>query len=357
MTDSGHRISYEGADVVEAVGGVEADWSVLDSGAGIIDAGWRRFFPATGDERREFLHGQTTANVEALTQGCGVPAATLTAQGRPLALFALYETGERIWIATTAAHSAATRAALSRFLVADDCEFGNEVEARCFSVEGPLAADVLAAAGATPVPGPGSWAYAQTAISGQPVLVFSRGDLRVPAYDVLVCDADGTAGDASPVARALEKAGAVQCGVAAHEVVRVESGTARYGVDVDERRIAIEARLEWMIHFAKGCYVGQEVVERAVSRGRINHELALLSLSGDAEPGACVDGAGPNDVVTSVVTSPRDGRLALAYLPAARSEPGAAIVLRSDANLTDAVVLPWPRARVLAGRTEAVRVP
>ena len=357
MSGAGGIVSYEGADVAECARSVEADWAVLDEGAGLFDPGWRRFFPATGDERREFLHGQTTADVEALSAGSGTPAATLTAQGRPLALFALYETGERIWIATTAAHSVATRAALSRFLVADDCDFEDDVDARCITVDGPRAPDVLAAAGAGPVPEPSSWGVAEATIAGQAVLVFSRGDLRIPSYDVLACDAEGRATGADEVARALEAAGAVRTGVAAHEIVRVESGTVRYGVDVDEKRIAIEARLEWMIHFAKGCYVGQEVIERAVSRGRINHELALLSLSGDAPVGACVDGAGQNDVVTSVATSPRDGRLALAYLPAARSAPGAEVVLRSGEQFTDAVVMPWPRARVLAGRTEAVRVP
>jgi folate-binding Fe-S cluster repair protein YgfZ len=138
---------------MSTLGDADREWNALDSGAGLIDASWRRYFAATGEERREFLHGQTSADIVGLTAGHGAPALVLTAQGRPLAMIAAYETGERIWIATTAAHSAAAHAALSRHLVADDCEFEDDTTARAVSVVGPRAADVLAKAG---VSAPGS---------------------------------------------------------------------------------------------------------------------------------------------------------------------------------------------------------
>jgi folate-binding protein YgfZ len=195
-----------------------------------------------------------------------------------------------------------------------------------------------------------AWGVAEAAIAGQPVMVFSRGDLRIPCFDVLACDGEGRASDFCAVRDALAGAGAVPCGVDALEIVRVESGTARYGVDVDESRIAVEARLEWAIHFAKGCYVGQEVVERAVSRGRINHELNLLGISADITAGAHVEGGGENDVATSVVRSPRLGIIALAYLPRASFAAGSEIMLTSAGTSTAAMVLEWPRERILAGR-------
>lgn len=344
-------VAYEGVDAVASCGDVDAEWTLLDASAGVLDATWRRFFPAIGEERRDFLHGQTTANVKALAAGQGCAAATLTAQGKPLALFALYESGERIWIATTAAQAAATRAALSRFLVADDCDFEDDIDARCLTVLGPRAADVLVAAGATAVASPRDWRVRPARIAGQDVMVFARGDLRVPGFDVLVCDAEGKAGDAGAVLAAIEATGAGRCGTSALEILRVESGTARYGVDVDDRRIAMEARLEWAIHFAKGCYVGQEVVERAVSRGRINHELCLLKTGVAVRPGARVEGGSDNDVVTSVATSPRLASIALAYLPRTSTEPGTTVTLRSGDDAVEAVVQPWPRPRTLAGRS------
>lgn len=324
------------------------DWSRIDTGAGLVVPGNRRFFTATGEERLEFLHGQVTANVTALRPGMGCAAATLTAQGRPLALFALYEDGERTWVATI--DTAATRAALSRFLVADDCEFEADVEASGLTIAGPRSAEVLAAAGAPVAASLGDWGIAAATIAGQAVLLFSRGNLRVPSFDVLACDGEGRASDAAAVTAALEASGGVRVSVSALDIVRVESGSARYGVDVDDTRIAMEARLEWAIHFAKGCYVGQEVIERAVSRGRINHELCLLEVDGRVLPGAAVEGGGEADVVTSVAVSPRLGRLALAYLPRASTEAGTRVTLRGGDDVVEAVVLDWPRPRVLAGR-------
>lgn len=324
---------------------VAADWAAMDAGAAVVDAPARRFFHAEGEERREFLHGQTTAHVEALAPGEGRAALVLTAQGRPLALLAIYEDGERTWIATTADRSDAARAALSRFLVADDCDFTGDLDAACLAVVGPRAAMVLEAAG---VQGAGSlpaWGMLGSVIAGAAVRIFSRGDLRVPAFDVTID------GDVEAVRSAIVAAGARRAGAEALEILRIESGTPRYGLDVDETRIAVEARLQWAIHFAKGCYVGQEVVERAVSRGRINHELCLLKLAAAVRPGARVDGGSDSDVVTSVAESPRLGTIALAYLPRAKAEAGGTVTLIGDDATVEAAVLPWPRARVLEGRS------
>jgi folate-binding protein YgfZ len=295
---------------------LERDWKLLDAGAALLP-GQRAYFTATGEERREFLHGQTTANVEALAAGDGAAALVLTAQGRPLSILALYEDGEKLWIATPPGLAAATRAALSRFLVADDCDFEDDVAAGLLTIAGPNAAGVLASAGIALQCEPGTWGLTIGSIDAESVHVFSRGDLRVPSFDVLACHDDGRPSD----------------------------------VDVDESRIAMEARLEWAIHFAKGCYVGQEVVERAVSRGRINHELALVAASAPVAPGARVEGGSERDVVTSAAVSPHLGPIALAYLPKTMLEPGTTLELVAGDSRTSAVVLEWPRSRKLAGRT------
>ena len=170
---AGTRHSYEGAEVAAAYGDVAAEWVTLDTGAGLVDSAWRRFFPAIGEERREFLHGQTTAQVTSLSAGSGVAALALTAQGRPLAIFALYESGERLWISTTVAQTATTRAALSRFLVADDCDFEEDIEAVCVTVVGPRAAQVLAGAGVECASSLGPWGVASSTIAGAPIMILS----------------------------------------------------------------------------------------------------------------------------------------------------------------------------------------
>ena len=353
MQGSPKTVDYEGVPAAACHGDAAAEWAAADSGAALFDATWKRFFPAVGEERLVFLHGQVTADVRSLAPGQGTPAAVLSAQGRPLALLALYEDGERTWIATTAAAASATRAALSRFLVADDCDFEEESEAPCRMLVGPRVPALLEALGAGDAAAHAAareWTVDRARIGGQAVLVFSRGDLRVPCCDVLVLADDGTPGDAAAVDAALRAAGAVACGVETLEVLRIESGTPRFGVDVDDRRIALEARLEWAIHFAKGCYVGQEVIERAASRGRLNHEIALLALQEPVPVGAALEGGADLHVVTSVAHSPRLGWIALAMLPRETATPGTTVRMADGKRGVEARVLEWPRARVLPGR-------
>src|SRR5688572_27963958 len=182
-------MSGESTSDRDGTGGAEAalrDWKTFDAAAGLT-GGQRVFFTATGEERREYLHGQTTANVEALAAGDGAPALVLTAQGRPLSILALYEDGVKLWIATPPSLAAATRTALSRFLVADDCDFEDDVAAGSLTIAGPNAAGVLAAAGIALATEPGSWGLTIGALGAQSMHVFSRGDLRVPSFDILAC--------------------------------------------------------------------------------------------------------------------------------------------------------------------------
>jgi folate-binding protein YgfZ len=193
----------------------------------------------------------------------------------------------------------------------------------------------------------GPWFVRRARIGGADVAPYGRGDLRVPAVEVVEYDAGGAA-----AAWAAFEAGGVQAaGSAAYETLRVESGLPRLGVDVDDSRVALEARLEWAIHFRKGCYVGQEIVERAVSRGRVHRLLALLATEEPALAGDLVQETGPKEIVTSAAVSPRHGPICLAYVVRELAEPGKRLTLHrgSDREIR-AQVLPWPRVEVYAGR-------
>jgi folate-binding protein YgfZ len=99
----------------------------------------------------------------------------------------------------------------------------------------------------------------------------------------VICAAE----DVARVRAQLEAAGAVPVSEAAAEVLRVESGRPRYGVDLDQTVIPQEAGLnERAVSFTKGCYVGQETVARLHYRGKPNRHLRGLRLSATAPPGA-----------------------------------------------------------------------
>ena len=338
-------VEYRGVETAALYDDVEAEWYALDSGAGLVDLSYLTDIVATGDERIEFLQGQVSQDLSTLGDGGGAPALALSAQGKVEAMMALYDGGDgaSLEIVVDRRAAAAARARLEQFLVADDVEFEDGPVRDHLGVVGPRAADLLREAGCELVPSD-PWQAGTCELAGSPVTLRARGELRVPCVEI-------AASDAAPIWELLESKGAVPAGVEAQEIVRVESGTPLGSVDVDDTRIAVEARLEWAIHFAKGCYVGQEVIERAVSRGRLNREIALLGAASQPSPGDSVRDGSDRDVVTSVVRSPALGWICLAYLPRDHAEPGSEVALvGSSGSELAATVLDWPRSRALPGR-------
>ena len=111
----------------------------------------------------------------------------------------------------------------------------------------------------------------------------------------------------------LEAAGAVAGDAEAFNVVRIEHGKARYGEDLSERFLAQEANQPHALHFSKGCYLGQEIVERVRSRGQIHRVLMPLVLDEKQPPapGTKLE----NSEITSAAYSPAlDKVVALAYV-------------------------------------------
>jgi len=337
---------YDGADTPVDFGDVAAEHRALSAGSAILSMPQRRIVRAEGSERVPFLHGQLSSDVKGLERGRGQPSLLLNAHGRVEHIVALYDVGEGIEILCDARCLEGVRDRLERFLIADDVELETEpAPAACIAVAGPDARELLSAVAGKPFALGHEWAHTELDLRGFHARVFARGELRVPFYEIFLDAGSAEEGTVENVWRMLRSAGGVAVGTAAYEIVRVESGVARYGVDVDEGRIALEARLEWAIHFAKGCYVGQEVVERAVSRGRLNRRLALLAADSPLPVGARIDGGGERDVVTSSVISPVQGPLALAYVDLEHGVPGRNLSVSG----APATVLEWPRSETFAG--------
>jgi tRNA-modifying protein YgfZ len=168
--------------------------------------------------------------------------------------------------------------------------------------------------------------------------------VRLIATDVGV-DVLCAAADTERIAAALAAAGAVVAGEEAAEVLRVESGRPRYGVDLDDGVIPQEAGLNARaVSFEKGCYVGQETVARLHFRGRPNRHLRGLRLSGPAAAGMPLR-KGEREVgrLASVVDSPAHGPIALA-LVRREAEPGDTLAVGESGLRAEVVDLPFAQA-------------
>jgi folate-binding protein YgfZ len=278
----------------------------------LIDRSDRGKLALSGPERRAFLNGQVTNDIEALEPGSGCYAALLTPKGKMLGDLRVLETDEELLLDTERVALQALFDVLRRAVI------GHAVELHKRTLETGL----LSVVGADPE-GP-EHSHRETEIGGRPVRVIATN----VGYDVL-CAAE----DTEAVKAALIADGAEPADEAAAEVLRVEHGRPRYGVDLDDSVIPQEAGLnDRAVSFTKGCYVGQETVARLHYKGKPNRHLRGIRLAAPAEPGTPLTLAGKEvGRLTSPVVSPTLGPIGLALVrreapPGTTLDDGSAIV-------------------------------
>jgi len=283
----------------------------------------------TGPQAAEFLNGQITNDIEALTAGHGCYAALLTNKGKMLADVRVIHSGDELLLLTERATLQVLFDTLRRAVIGWDAQLHKRtLEFARFVLAGPRSAAIAGAA-----PGPDEHDNVGAQIAGHDVLVV-RTDRGL---DVLA-----SAADADAVQAALLSAGAVAVDEAAAEVLRVEHGRPRYGADLDDGVIPQEAGLnERAVSFTKGCYVGQETVARLHYKGKPNRHLRGLRLSEAGQPGDAVR-FGEREVgrLGSVALSPVHGPIALAIV---RREvaPGDVVAVGEHATPATVVELPF----------------
>jgi len=306
----------------------DAEYRALTAGCGVVDRSERGKLALTGADARTFLNGQVTNDVEALQPGGGCYAALLTHKGKMLADLRVLWTGDELLLDTERVALQNLFDAIRRFKVGYAVELHKRtLERGLLSLIGPHAAAV---AGMPDVP-EAEHGHRAAEVAGVPVVA-----IRTDAGLDLLCDTARTA----DLVAALVAAGATAVSEAAAEVVRVERGVPRYGVDLDEAVIPQEADLNARaVSFTKGCYVGQETVARLFYRGKPNRHLRGLRLSEEVAPGTpLLLGDREVGVLTTVAVSPRLGVIGLA-LVRREAAPGEAV--QAGTARADVVELPF----------------
>ena len=297
-------------------------YAASTDGCALVDRSETGKLAFVGPEAAAFLDGQVTNDVRALAPGTGCYAALLTNKGKMLGDLRLLRVDDE-----TVLLDCERSALQSVFDVLRRAQVGWKAELHkrtlqeaLLSLIGPGA---RAVAGAADLPAE-EYAHRPATIGG--------AQARVVATDLGV-DVLCAAGDADAVRAALVAGGAVDVPEATAEVVRVESGRPRYGVDLDDTVIPQEAGLnERAVSFTKGCYVGQETVARLHYKGKPNRHLRGLRLSAPVAPGTPLR-LGEREVghITSAVVSPRLGPIGLALV---RREAGPGAVLDAGDGVT-----------------------
>jgi tRNA-modifying protein YgfZ len=312
----------------------QAEYDALLTGAGLLDRTSRGRLRLTGADRRSYLHGLLTNDIDAVGPGQGCYAALLTPQGRMISDMRVSELGTAVLIDLPGATAATVHDRLANFVFSEDVVVEDVTAALAqVGLYGPAAARLVASVVAH---GDGKDAVTERldglvlnanvtgAFEGDPLWIVRSDDYGVAGFELFV-----VASAAGALVRALTGAGAVQVTSASADVVRVESGRPEFGIDMDEHTIPLEAGIEdRAISLTKGCYVGQEIIIRVLHRGQGRVAKRLVRFVADPASeirrGDQISDDGKDvGAVTSAVTSPRLGRIiGLGYVHRDHSEAG-----------------------------------
>src|SRR2546423_892524 len=254
--------------------------AVREGGAGLIDLSSRGLVEVSGAEAMQFLNGLITNDVKTLEDGAWMLAAFPNAQGRLIAFARILRLGNSYLFDTEASTHAPVFKALERFTLAGDFRVADRTdEMALLSVQGARAA---ACVGAT------LNEEAARVERGRVHTVAQWNDVPVHLIRATHTSEDGfdlflDAGQAPSLWDALTRSGAQPVGLDALEILRIEAGLPRYGVDMDESNVVTETGLDEAVSYTKGCYIGQEIIARIHWRGHVAKRLAGLSFDDQAE--------------------------------------------------------------------------
>ena len=267
-------------------GSVVAEYEAVCSGAGLLDFSHRGLLQFTGSDRLPFLQGMLSNDLTQLKPFEGQYATVLTQQGKVIADVRVLCSLNSFYLDFWESLKDKILAHLNRYLVADEVEIADRSqEYSTLSIQGPRSAALLhGLVGPTELPGP-ALQHAMVTVDGAAICIVGASHTGELGYDLIV-----PLKDLDTIARRLTDLGAQfsasWVGAEAQNILRIEAGIPRYGVDFNEDNLLLEVGLDYAVSFNKGCYLGQEVVERIRSRGHVNKKLCGLFIDGQAPASA-----------------------------------------------------------------------
>jgi folate-binding protein YgfZ len=259
----------------------ERETEALAFGAAVHDLGWLRLVAVRGEDRFRWLSGMVTNTVNDLAPNAGAWNLVLNAQGRIQGDLHVWRENDVIDLEIAADQYDRLLAHLDHFIIMDDVELasltldasGNLTGETALGLSGPMSANLLAQLG---LPAPSeTLTTARADWNGQELRVVRAYGLLAPHYELWV-----QAAQIPALWQALIQAGATPAGSASVEAFRIAEAIPAYGIDIAERDLAQETSQMRALSFSKGCYLGQEIVERIRSRGSVHRHLRSLELFG-----------------------------------------------------------------------------
>src|SRR6266481_871254 len=276
-----------GCVLPDTFGDAAAEFRQARESVALIDKNYRAYLSFTGPDRVRYLNAVLTNDIKSLSTGQGNVSLLLNPQGHILAEIETYAFAEKLFCVSYAMIRERLMEVLEKFIIMGDVTLTDETERfGTLALEGPKAAAVVREVSGVDIAALGELSSTDCAVGTVPCRIVKRSPGGVAGAEFVV-EREKLTALWEILLGAARKHDGVPMGYTALSGLRLAQGVPWFGYDFGEKQIPHEAGLQDShISYTKGCYTGQEIVERVRSRGQVNRQRVELAFSDDAVPQA-----------------------------------------------------------------------
>ena len=322
--------TWFGCALPDAFGDWQAEYRAARENVALTDKNYRAYLRFTGPDRVRYLNAILTNNIKDLTAGNGIVSLFLNPQGRIQAEIETYATTDSLLCFSYAMIRDTLAPALDKFIIMDDATLTDETDTfGTVALEGPGTADIVKKLTSIDLSNLNELSFQETSVAGISCGLTKRSPGGNAGAEFLAIRED------LPklweiLRETAQRAGGRAMGYTALSALRLEQGVAWFGYDFGDKQIPHEAGLQDShISYTKGCYTGQEIVERVRSRGQVNRVRVLMKFDGVETPAAgaalMADGKEAGYVTRASFSPVLQSAIAMAYVRREKSEVGSTL--------------------------------
>lgn len=275
---------HNGCVLPENFSDFEKEYRAAKESVALFDMNWQAAFFLTDRDRVTYLHNISSQNIRDLPEGQGVLALLLNPQGHILAELEVYALPEKLLVLSHAQFRERTFATLKKYIIGSKVQVDDQTDVMgSIAIEGPRALEVVTELGA-PIADALEMSILASSIDGTPCYWLKHSHFGQPGVQLII-GREKLPAIWRKALQAVRAHGGEPIGMAALNTLRLEAGVPWFPADFNDAQIPHEAAVETThVSFTKGCYTGQEIVERVRSRGHVNRKRVRLKLSTETPP-------------------------------------------------------------------------
>jgi len=328
---------FSGWLLPKSFGDEVGEYNTVRNSVGIVDLSYRGKIILSGKEHLKFLQGILTNDVNKLEVGKGLYATFLTPKGRIIADMRLYRRSDSVLIDLEPGLNEKVTELFLKYKISYKVNIEDSTETlSLMSIQGPSSKKLIEKTFGEKIPVMNEYDYITKSINGTNTIIAKANRTGEEGFDIYI-QSDGR--DKSIWDHLVKNGEEFQIkpvGLLAMETLRIEAGIPRYGVDMNENTIPIEAGLWHALSFEKGCYVGQEVIARIKWRGHVNWHLVGFEIYAkdiSINDSKIFDGERDIGYITSSSFSPMFNKvIALGYIRREFNKPGTKVSINTKEN-------------------------